>query len=96
MNNLYEFVTGSEPKTAEQGKRPVFSQPAGVPTLTFNALTSTLPYTTITGESGTDLVAWPVAMTKTLGTPVGLFTPITLTSPTSGPKRFYRAKITAP
>jgi len=96
MNNLYEFVSGTEPKTGEQGKLPVYTQPAGVPTLTFNALTSTLPYTTITGESGTDLVTWPVVMTKSLGTPLGLFTPITLTSPTSGPRRFYRAKITAP
>jgi hypothetical protein len=97
MGNLLEFVVGTEPKTAEQGKGPAYTTPSGIPTITLEAKTTSLTQATVTGESGTDLITWPDSMTldsSTAESPSSGFTTLVFKdlAPT-GPKRFYHLKI---
>ena len=101
MNNLLEFLVGTEPKTAEQGKGPVYTNPGGVPTITLDCKSTSLTQASVTGKSGIDLASWPDTMTLFSTAPdspaVGRTT-LTFkdSAPLGGTKRFYRLEIVTP
>ena len=100
LGNLLEFVEGTEPKTAEQGKGPVYTTPAGVPTITLVAKTSSLSQVTITGQSGTTLLSWPDPLpldSSSAAIPTAGQTTLVYKGAAPGdPNRFYRLQIVSP